>query len=149
MKGLVLTVVLACSIIGCDNPPQVPLEVTNVVIYAPLPGSQMSAAYFLLHNHTEQPIVVSRISSSQFASVDIHETTLDDNVARMRKLEQLVVPANSTISLQEGGKHLMLMQPNAPLPLDSTVSIRVGYDDAGTLIINAPLRARFQLEAPN
>lgn len=141
-----MTVMLASLGAGCTKPAQVPVEVTEVAVYAPLPGSNMSAAYFVLHNNTEQAIVARQFSSPQFTSVELHETTINDGVARMHRLQELVVPAGTSITLQDGGKHLMLMGADASLPLESTVSIRIGYDDTGTIIVNAPLRARFQLD---
>lgn len=148
MRQSVLVLIIAGLCLGCDTPSHPPFEVSEVAVYAPLPGSGMSAAYLVLQNNTDQPIVANRFSSPQFSSVELHETQISDGVSRMRALEELVIPAGSSVALSEGGKHLMLIGADDSVELNATVSIRIGYDDDGTIIISAPLRARFELDAP-
>ena len=90
---------------------QPPLAASDVVVTASMPGMQMSAGYLTLTNNTDSDIVVTRVTSPQFGRVEMHETVIENDVARMRKLEELVVPANGQVSFERGGKHLMLMQP--------------------------------------
>lgn len=146
MKRFGMAAIIASLVAGCEKPPNVPVEVSEVAVYAPLPGSKMSAAYFVLYNNSDEPITARRFSSPQFASVELHETTTKDGVARMLRLQELVVPAGSFVALREGGKHLMLIGADDSLGLGSTVSISIGYNETGRLIINAPLRARFELD---
>jgi len=51
------------------------------------------------------------VTSPQFGAVELHESTVEDGVARMRAIPELVVPAHGTATLERGGKHLMLMAP--------------------------------------
>ncbi len=91
--------------------PLAPLVVENVIVTRPMPGMKMSAGYLSLTNNTDTPIRVTRVTSSQFGSVELHESTVEDGVARMRAISELVVPAHDTATLERGGKHLMLMKP--------------------------------------
>ncbi len=45
--------------------------------------------------------------------MEIHQTTLENGISRMRRVEELVVPARGSVALERGGKHLMLMSPRA------------------------------------
>ena len=91
--------------------PLAPLVAKNVVVTRPMPGMKMSAGYLSLTNNTDTPIRVTRVTSPQFGSVELHESTVEDGVARMRAIPELVVPAHGTATLERGGKHLMLMKP--------------------------------------
>ncbi len=92
--------------------PLAPLVATNVVVTRPMPGMKMSAGYLSLTNNTDAPIRVTRVSSPQFAAVELHESTVDDGVARMREIPELLVPPRGGVTLARGGKHLMLMRPS-------------------------------------
>lgn len=88
-----------------------PLVAKNVVVTRPMPGMKMSAGYLSLTNNTDAPIRVTRVSSPQFAAVELHESTVEDGVARMRELPELLIPPRGAVTLERGGKHLMLMRP--------------------------------------
>ncbi len=91
--------------------PLAPLVATNVVVTRPMPGMKMSAGYLSLTNNTDAPMRITRVTSPQFGSVELHESTIEDGVARMRAIPELVVPPHGTTTLERGGKHLMLMKP--------------------------------------
>jgi len=106
---------LAALLIGaCGAEPQPPLVATELVVTRPMPGARMSAAYLSLTNNTEATIRITRVTSAQFGSVQLHESILDNGIARMRAIPALEIPAGETLTLQRGGKHLMLMRPTGP-----------------------------------
>ncbi|MDH3305545.1 MAG: copper chaperone PCu(A)C [Gammaproteobacteria bacterium] len=105
--------VIAAILMGaCSAEPLPPLVATAVVVTRPVPGSGTSAAYLTLTNNSEQAIRITRVTSAEFESVQIHESTLEDGVARMRALPELRIPPRKSVTLQRGGKHLMLMRPD-------------------------------------
>lgn len=91
--------------------PRPPLEVSDLEVTKPLPGAHMSAGFFVITNNTNEPMRITSVASPQFDSIEIHETTVTDGVSRMRKLDVLDVPAQGSVALERGGKHLMLMRP--------------------------------------
>lgn len=102
-------IVLAALLVACGSP-KPPLVVSDLEVTRPMPGREMSAAFFVVTNNTDERIRITSITSPQFASVEIHETTVTDGVARMRELDRLDIPAQGRVVLERGGKHLMLMQ---------------------------------------
>jgi copper(I)-binding protein len=130
-----LYIVLIAMLLGaCGGKPQPPLVATEVVVTRPLPGMNMSAAYLSLTNNTDQVIRISRVSSSQYESVQLHESTVEEGVARMRTIPELEIPAGGTVSLARGAKHLMLMRPTGSA---DTVSLEFYNEDALLLTVNA------------
>lgn len=111
---LLLSIVTACS------SGEAPLVATDVLINVPPPGMQMSAGYLTLRNNTREPITISRVSSPQFGSVEMHETVTRDGISRMVALDEILIPAGQSVQFEPGAKHLMLMRPAGEL---TTVSL--------------------------
>ena len=110
MKQLTLALLSALLMVACSQT-QAPLSASDVVVTQSVPGMPMSAGYFKLTNNSGQAISISHVTSPQFASVQMHETIIKDEVARMVALETLILRPGETVSFEPGGKHLMLMRP--------------------------------------
>jgi len=123
----ILTIILVLLLGACGGTADAPLVASDVEITRPMPGNEMSAGFLVLTNNTATPLSITRVSSPQYASVEIHETTITDGIARMRRLDQLVVPAHGSTTLERGGKHLMLMRPVDP---GNTVTLQFYDGDA-------------------
>lgn len=124
----VLTVLLAAC-----GAPQPPVLVSELEITKPMPGRHMSAGYFVITNNTDESIHITSIVSPQFESVEIHETTVTNGISRMRELDSLLVPAQSSVTLERGGKHLMLMRPRK---LEDSVSLQIFAGDVPVLTVD-------------
>jgi len=104
-------ILAACILAACSGESNAPLVATGVFVTKPLPGTQVSAGYLQLTNNTPATITIDRVTSPDFGSVEMHESLLENGIARMRALQAVSIPANQTIRFERGGKHLMLMQP--------------------------------------
>ena len=126
--GLTLLLVLVGA---CSADTQPALVASDVTITQPMPGMAMSAGYLTLTNNTEETITITRVSSPSYASVELHETVVDDGVARMRRLENIEIPAGAKTILAPGGKHLMLMRPTKV----AADSVSLQFYDGVTLLL--------------
>ena len=117
---------------ACSND-TAPLAISDIVINKPVPGRQMGAGYFRLTNNTAQSVVISHVTSPQFGSVEMHESIIEDGIARMVELDELELPPRSTVDFFPGGKHLMLLQPGDDL---DTVTLEFHTDAAVVLSVN-------------
>ena len=63
----------------------------------------------------KRDVRITRVTSPEYGSVEMHETVIEDGVARMSALGQVVLPAGSAVEFEPGGKHLMLMRPGDDL----------------------------------
>jgi copper(I)-binding protein len=125
------SLLVACLALGaCSEEALPPLVATGITVTTPVPGSSMSAGYLMLSNNTDHEIRVTRVTSPQFSAVEIHESLLENGIAKMRRVNTLRIPAGSTIGLQRGGTHLMLMRPTGDL---DTVYLNF-YDDDSLLL---------------
>ena len=77
-----LPVLVTALLVACGAP-QPPLVATDLEVTKPIPGRQMSAGFLVLTNYTGEDILISSVTSPQFESVEIHETTIEDGIARV------------------------------------------------------------------
>lgn len=120
---------------ACQAPSGPPVEIVDVEVTAPRPGMGMSAGYLRIRNNTKDAVAVTRVDSPQYGSVELHESTVVDGVARMRPIESLDIPAGGTVTLERGGKHLMLMRP-----IDSVEAVTLNFYSGDTLLISIDTR---------
>ena len=149
IPGLTI-VVLACAVMassGCEREYTPPLTVTNLTVVAPLPGNSTSVAYATLHNNSERSIAMNSISSPEFARVELHETSINNGVARMNRIDSLLIAAHEDVTLAQGGKHLMLLDPLQDRAADDHITLEIHYsaghqDAEELLILQAPVTSR-------
>jgi copper(I)-binding protein len=116
-----------------------PLRVEDAYIAAAPPTAPVMAAYMTLHNDGSDEITLSALSSPQFDRVEMHLTEVVDGVARMVPQSSLKVLGGSSIALEPGSYHLMLMGPKATITPARPVELVV-ETSAGTLSINLPVK---------
>ncbi|MGQ9909989.1 MAG: copper chaperone PCu(A)C [Candidatus Flexifilum sp.] len=98
------------------------------------PGGMMnmvdiSAVYFLLENRGMQPIRLIAASTPVATTVEIHETTMEGEVMRMRPLENgITVAPGETVELRQGGLHIMLIGLIQPLVDGSAIPLELTFD---------------------
>ena len=130
---------------ACAEDSGPPVTITNVKILAPIPGSSAGVAYFIIDNRGDTSITVDRIDSPQYDNVEMHETTLDDGISRMRPIDSFQVDPSSSIEFAPGGKHVMLMRPATNVVPGSSVTLEFNYDE-GLLIVSAIMQPRLPAE---
>ncbi len=130
MRSTLLLFVLLLSACGAPEPP---LVVNDLEITRPMPGMQMSAGFFVITNNTGETARITKVTSPQFEAVEVHETTIVDGVSRMRELDALEIPARSSVVLERGGKHLMLMRPR---DLQDSITLQFFNEDLPVLTID-------------
>ena len=140
---LLLPVIAVSSLLpaACGDEPM-PLAASRVTIFEPIPGQDRTVAYLTLDNNGNVPITLDRVTSPQFAAVEMHATILDDGVAGMQALDAVTIAEGSSIVFGAGGRHMMLIAPREPLRAGDTVTLELHHDQPGLLILSAPLTSR-------
>ena len=135
--ALLVAFSLLCS---CDSSDKPPFVATDIVITKPMPGKLMSAGYITLSNNTRALIELTHIVSPNFESIEIHESIVDNGIAKMQRIDSLSIQAGSTSKLERGGKHLMLMRRT-----DSSETISLNFYSEELLLLS--LQASFASRA--
>ena len=129
-------------IAACDQPTGPPLTISNIVVLEPLPGSGMGAGYLTIENHSDQPITIVRVSSPAFASIEMHATVIENEVAHMISLAPLLIEANSAIVFEPGGKHLMMSGAAREIAPGAPVTIEFHDNTSGLVAVATTVRSR-------
>ena len=129
----------ACILLASCASEAPPLSITDLSVTAPVPGRNVSAAYFTLTNSTAEPITITRVASAEYSRVEMHETMIQDGVARMRRLDAITVSPGMPMAFERGARHLMLMQP-AGTPARVTLDFYAGADLLLTVSTNVQAR---------
>jgi len=108
----VLPLLLCAWLVACSVE-QPPLLAEAVVLTPPLPGVRMGAGYMTLRNTSDQSIRINRVASPDLVSVAMHESVVEDGIARMHELQELVIPPHQSVVFEPGSKHLMIHYPAA------------------------------------
>jgi periplasmic copper chaperone A len=138
MRYVLILFVLFAAIAACDSDGRPPVVAANVVVTAPAPGMPMAAGYLDISNHSGTSIRITRVSSPDYGSVEMHETVVEDDVARMRAIPVLEIADGDTVVFERGGRHLMLMRPiGAP----DTITLNFYSDDVLVLSVSAEFTA--------
>ncbi len=87
------------------------------------PGATSMAAYFEVRNDSSEDIVIVDSDSPAFEMTMVHETVIENEVASMRHLDTLTIPAGETVSFAPLGTHMMLIGPKKPLTLGDTAEL--------------------------
>lgn len=109
------------------------LEVSNAWIPQAPPGAGAMAGYLDLKNPGDQTVNIVSAKSDRFREVSLHQTVIEDGMARMRPLEDVAVAPGKTFMFMPGGNHLMLMGPVSALAPGDSVTIEFELSDGQQL----------------
>ena len=87
------------------------------------PGAQVSAAYGMLMNHSDQTVTLSTVSSEISGTAEMHEVIADGDQRRMAELESIDIAPHKTLIFEPGGRHIMLLDIAAPPVVGENVKI--------------------------
>ncbi len=140
MRRLLILCALVAAAAGCDSREGPPVVVTNLVVTAPGAGMPMAAGYLEISNRSGTAIRITRVSSPEYGSVEMHETVIEDGIASMREIPVLEIADGDTVVFERGGKHLMLMQP---VGTPETVTLNFYSDEVLLLSVSTVFAASF------
>jgi len=148
-RAVAVCILLAASI----SVPAHDFRVGNLVIDHPYaiptpPGARTGAVFFrtLINNGCEPDRLIGARTQAA-ASVESHRTTMDDDVMRMRRIDDLPLPPGARIRLRhDGDLHLMLIDLKAPPKVGDRLSVWLRFERAGerevTIWVQQPRRGR-------
>tara|TARA_B100000809_G_C14864617_1_gene433218 strand:+ start:64 stop:549 length:486 start_codon:yes stop_codon:yes gene_type:complete len=119
---------------------------SNVIIEAPyarasIPGTSVTSAYMSIKNKGNEALILIGVSSSFSDRIEIHQHTMSDGMMKMRKVDQLVIEAQSSVVLQPMGYHLMIFNVKKALLPKEDVSLTFHFKQQKDLVIIIPVRS--------
>ncbi len=112
---------------ACTPAPEILIE--NARVRALIPGQDKTVAYMDVQNRTPSAVTLVGASSEAVRAMEIHTTRMDDGMMRMRRLQQVEIPAGETVRFETGGRHLMLFGVKS---LDPELVVELEFADGST-----------------
>lgn len=103
------------------------------------PGSKIGVGFMQLRNTGGTLERVIGVSSPVAGRVEMHVTTRDGDVMKMRHVEALEIPAGGAVALKPGGTHLMLMDLKRPLKEGDRVPLTLKLESGGDVEVELPV----------
>lgn len=102
----------------------------------PTAQGENAAVYFTLHNHTDTDDELLSISSNVTDTIEIHETTVENDIAQMTMLASLPLAADEEIIFQPGGLHVMLVGVQQELVLGEQIGVILHFREHADIVVN-------------
>lgn len=120
---------------------QAAVTIEDGYVAEPIPGTHMTSVYGRLTNDDKDDVEIISISSDSSEAAELHEQTIDgDSMTKMRKIDEIIVPANGEVVLQKGGKHLMLIGLTKKLHEGDEVTVTLYYKNEEPQQITLPVK---------
>lgn len=121
-----------------------PVTVKDAWVRAPAPGQKVAGAYMELVSRT--PLALTGVASAAAARAELHSTSMEGGVMRMRPVARIELPAGSTVKLAPGGLHIMLVDLRQPLKPGDKVALtltvqRADFASSSVFTVTAVVRA--------
>lgn len=114
------------------------LSIDDVWARSGQPG-QVSAAFMEIKNKGVADKIVSAHCDCAKAT-ELHTMTMADGKMIMAQVPTMEVPANGELKLKPGGYHIMLIGLNRPLVSGETLPIKVTFEKAGEVTLQAKIK---------
>ena len=109
-----------------------------------MPGMSMggtnSAAYFVIMNDGDEADTLIGATSEVANSTEMHETRVENDVAKMVLVSRVEVPAHGSIEFKPGGYHVMLVGLTQDLKAGNTLKLTLQFEKSGDVTLDVPIR---------
>lgn len=116
------------------------VTVSDAHVRAVPPGQPNSASFMTLSNNSDTNHAVVGAASSVSKVAELHTHTMTDGMMRMRRIDQIDLPANGSVTLQPGGLHVMMIGLERELVPGEEVAITLMFEDGSNTRFDAPVR---------
>ena len=108
-------------------------ELTFTSFYARATTDVMSAGYGIIINNGNEAVLLTntKITDGRAGIAEIHQTTIIEGIASMKKISVLTIPPKSMVALAPGSIHIMLVKLDKPLNEGDSLGISL-FDNANT-----------------
>ncbi|MGH8386370.1 MAG: copper chaperone PCu(A)C [Pseudomonas sp.] len=119
---------LGLSLIGMAWQASAQTQVDDAWVRATVTGQPSSGAFMTLKADTDSKLV--SVESPVAKLVQIHQSSMKDDVMSMQQVESVALPAGKAVSFDPHGYHIMLMDLTSQIKEGSTVPLTLTVENA-------------------
>lgn len=120
------------------------MSVENAWVRATPEGQTVTGAFMILKNASDKPQTLVAAESDVAGVTELHESSMQNGVMKMQKIEKIDIPANGSTELKPGGFHIMLINLKDDLAPESTQTITLKFADGSEQVVEAPVMDMMQ-----
>lgn len=134
-----------CAVLFCHLAAAAEVKVESAWVRPTAPGQKVAGAFMKLTADSDMALVKG--ASPAARSVELHFMRMDGGMMEMRELKKIELPKDTTVSLEPGGLHIMLIglktriKPGDKIPLSLTVKDRRGGRHIVPVSLDVPASA--------
>ena len=117
----VILIIAACSASALAQ-----VTVKEPWVRATVANQTATGAFMQIIAATDTKLV--DVNSSAAGITEIHEMKLENNVMKMRAVDNVALPAGKTVELKPGGYHVMLMDLKAQVKEGDTIPLTLVFE---------------------
>ncbi|HUI31373.1 MAG TPA: copper chaperone PCu(A)C [Candidatus Acidoferrales bacterium] len=106
----------------------------------PVAKGMTSAGYFRISNSSDIPDTLYDVKADFAEMAQLHESYRENGLVGMRRVEFVVVPADSSIEFEPGGYHIMLMSVKENLKIGMKLRFKLFFKQNGTVEVDAVVK---------
>ena len=99
-----------------------------------------SAIFMTIQNTGDTADRLIRASANVAETVELHRSTVEDGVMRMRPVEAIEIPAGGSVELKPGDYHIMLINLTQDLNVGDQFTATLEFEQAGTIEVEVEVR---------
>ncbi|WP_262410313.1 copper chaperone PCu(A)C [Pseudomonas sp. N40(2020)] len=116
------------SLTGLAGQVTAEIQVKNAWVRATVAGQQSSGAFMTLTASRDSKLL--SVQSAVAPTVQIHQSSMKDDVMSMHQVEYVTLPAGKPVSLEPHGYHVMLLELEAQIKKGDTVLLTMIVENA-------------------
>jgi copper transport protein len=112
----------------------------------PVAQGMTGGVYLTIENGTQRDDRLIDVTSDAAENVEIHQTQIDNNIARMQFFTGLDIPARGSLTIAPGQYHLMLINVQRELSVGDSITTVLHFASGTRLPVQVPVQ--FDAETP-
>ncbi len=109
------------------------LNIGHVWSPATTPKATLGAVYMPIENTGKEDDTLQSAETPAAEKVEFHQTKIENGVAKMRKVDEVKLPARKKTEFKTGGLHIMLVGLKQQLKNGGRATLTLHFAKAGTI----------------
>lgn len=106
----------------------------------PLGQGMTGGVYLTIDNGTNQGERLIGAITDAAEAVEIHQTQIENDIARMRPFTGLDIPVGGSLTIAPGGYHLMLVNLQRDLSVGENITVILHFESGSQLTVEVPIQ---------
>ena len=126
-KSLFCTLFASAVLVGANA---ADVEIEGAFAKATPPNAKNSAVFFTIKNNGDKDVSLIDASNTLSEVTELHTHLHEDGMMKMVKVQEIKIPAKSSVELRPGGLHVMLIGlKKAGVKEGDSVDLTLKFDD--------------------